>query len=59
MTEEETEDLLRDMWKAEGCWTQEEEKEYQEKRKTKREPKYTRAKKPGGKVQKPKPKSSD
>lgn len=34
---------LRDMWKADGSWTEEEEKQYQESRK--RVPKYTRKKK--------------
>jgi len=41
--EEDMQAYLREMWKADGSWSEEEEKRYQEKRK--RVPKYTRAKK--------------
>lgn len=43
LTEKEEQALLREMWKADGSWTEKEEKEYREK--MKRVPKYTRAKK--------------
>jgi hypothetical protein len=54
VTDEETEDLLRSMWKADRSWTEKEETEYQQKLKARREPKYTRPKKAVSKPQKTK-----
>jgi len=56
MTETETQVMLREMWQADGSWTEEEESNYQEKLKTKRAPKYTRAKKTTSKPRQRKPK---
>lgn len=55
LTDDQTSEILRESWKADGTWTEEEEAEYQEKKKLASKPKE-RASKQKRKIAKRKPK---